>query len=382
MNLKDMLDRNPTASMIVATTVASLLSTWMVAASSGGLSALGHLGSLATIGHLLGALVVIVAGALLTYAAVRLARVSANVVATPAGPAVAPEKLRLLKIVAAAPPPPEGRTTQQALDDLDAMVGLMPVKQEVNTLIARLQLEVRRRAEGMKVTAVSQHMVFTGPPGVGKTEVARAIGDIFRGLGVLKKGHLIETSRNDFIGPYIGTTAQKTLDLCNRALDGVLFIDEAYSLVVEGMPNDFGREAIDTLLKFMEDHRDRLIVIVAGYAGKMQQFLASNDGLASRFSKTIDFPSYSGPELAEILSRMSKAQGFHLPDGFAGPVSTFAASYSSLPKWGNARSMRNLLDKLREAQALRLAHDTGGGLDVFTPGDLDGALKMAELSFR
>ncbi len=377
--LKSFFEKNPTASLIFATLVASLLSAWILALSSGSMSSLSRLISFAMLPRIAAALAIIVAGAFLTYAMVRLARVSASVAQTAGGPTIAPEQLRLLKIVDTPPPVPEGRTAQQALDDLDAMVGLMPVKSEVNTLIARLQLERRRRAEGMKVTPVSQHMVFTGPPGVGKTEVARAIGDIFRGLGVLKKGHLTETQRSDFIGQYIGHTAQKTLDLCNKALDGILFIDEAYSLVVENMTNDFGREAIDALLKFMEDHRDRLIVIVAGYPGKMRQFIASNDGLASRFSKTIDFPSYSAADLCEILSRMAKGQGFSLPDGYASKVTTWVDASKATAGWGNARAVRNLLEKMREAQAVRLTRDpTSGGLDVFAMADVDGAIEMMQ----
>ena len=377
--MRRLLEQNPTVSLVLAMTAASLLTTWLLAASTGSLSMLGHLASLEMLPRLLGALAIIVAGALVTYAVMRLARVSANVTQTAAGPAIAPEQLRLLRIVDTPVAPPAGRTAQQAMDDLDAMVGLMPVKSEINTLIARLQLETRRRAEGKTISAVSQHMVFTGPPGVGKTEVARAIGDVYRGLGVLKKGHLIETQRADFIGQYIGHTAKKTLELCSRALDGILFIDEAYSLVVEGAQNDFGGEAIDALLKFMEDDRDRLIVIVAGYSDKMQRFIGSNPGLASRFSKTIEFPRYSGADLCEILARMAASQGFVLPEGYQAPVSAFVENYKTHPYWGNARSIRNLLDKLREAQAVRLSREPSGGLDIITMGDVGTGVRAAEL---
>jgi stage V sporulation protein K len=377
--LKRLLTQSPIASMVIATTAATLLSSWLIAASGGGMSVLAHFAGAESIPRILGAIAVIAAGVCITYAMLRLAQVASNVGQSAAGPVIAPEHLRLLKIVDPGPALPQGRSAQQALDDLDAMVGLMPVKTEVNTLIARLQLEARRRSEGMKVMAVSQHMIFTGPPGVGKTEVARAIGDIFRGLGVLKKGHLVETQRSDFIGQFIGHTAKKTLELCDRALDGILFIDEAYSLVVDGAANDFGREAIDALLKYMEDHRDRLIVIVAGYSGKMQAFIASNDGLASRFSKTIEFPAYSSQDLSEILLRMAQSQGFRLPADFRGKVGSFVEVHKSSPKWGNARSIRNLLDKLREAQAVRLARDPSArDLDELTMSDLDAALRSAE----
>lgn len=374
------LSEHPTASLVLATTLASILSAWLFAASSSGMGLLSQLASVEALPRIAGAIAVVAAGALVTYAAQRLARVSANVAKTASGPAIMPEQLRLLKITDVPANVGEGRTAQQALDDLDAMVGLMPVKKEVNTLIARLQLEQKRRAQGMKVTAVSQHMIFTGPPGVGKTEVARAIGDIFRGLGVLRKGHLVETQRADFVGQFIGHTAKKTLELCERSLDGILFIDEAYSLAPQdGMGSDFGREAIDALLKFMEDHRDRLIVIVAGYPGKMQDFIRSNDGLASRFSKTIDFPSYSGDDLCEILVRMTTAQGFALPEGFSPKVAAFADANKSSSKWGNGRSIRNLLDKLREAQAVRLSqHPTSSGLDSFVLTDIDEAIEAAQ----
>ncbi|MGD0434796.1 MAG: AAA family ATPase [Acetobacteraceae bacterium] len=378
--MKAFLERNQMVSMIVAMAVASLVSAWLLAASSGIGASFSHLFNLENLPRLLGAIIVIVAGALLTYAAFRLASATANVMQTAAGPAIAPEQLRLLRIVDAPPAVQQGRTAQQALDDLDAMVGLMPVKSEVNTLIARLQLERRRKAEGMRVTSVSQHMVFTGPPGVGKTVVARAIGDIYRGLGVLKRGHLVETDRGDFVAGYIGQTAKKTLDLCNSALDGVLFIDEAYSLMQEGSTGDFGQEAIDTLLKFMEDHRDRIIVIVAGYPDRMRRFLASNPGLASRFSKTIDFPSYSAADLSQILDGMARSQGFSLPTGFEARLEPWVEGNKSSLNWGNAREIRNLIEKMREAQAVRLARSPDSGpLDALTMPDLDGALKAMDI---
>src|SRR5205823_4572822 len=172
------------------------------------------------------------------------------------------------------------RTADDALDDLEAMIGLGAVKTEVNKLLASLEIERRRREQNLPVFATSRHMVFTGPPGVGKTVVARAIGDVDRSLGVLRKGHLIEADRSQLVGGYVGQTAMKTLEVCRSALDGVLFIDEAYSLAATEWKGDFGREAIEALLKYMEDHRDRLVVIVAGYPTDMHRIIASNPGLA------------------------------------------------------------------------------------------------------
>src|SRR6201996_7496137 len=206
-----------------------------------------------------------------------------------------------------------------AFAKLDAMIGLAPVKKEVRNLVARMQVEQKRRDQGLEVSALSQHMVFTGPPGVGKTEVARIVGEIFRGLKVLRKGHVVETDRSGLVAGYVGQTAPRTLEKCREALDGILFIDEAYSLTESaggGSGPDFGRGGVDTLLKFMEDNRDRIIVIVAGYRNEMRRFIDSNPGLGSRFSKTVDFPSYNANELCEIFKRMAARQQFTLPDGF------------------------------------------------------------------
>jgi SpoVK/Ycf46/Vps4 family AAA+-type ATPase len=259
-----------------------------------------------------------------------------------------------------------------ALEKLDAMVGLAPVKTEIKRLTARLEVEQKRREQGLPIAALSQHMVFTGPPGVGKTEVARVIGEIFRALRVLRKGHIVETDRAGLVAGYVGQTATKTLDKCREALDGVLFIDEAYTLAAGtgGGGHDFGKEAIDTLLKFMEDNRDRIIVIVAGYPNEMRRFIESNPGLSSRFTKTVNFPGYGASDLCEILRRMAARQQFSLPDDFVAALTPWIEERSATRDWGNARSMRTLLEKAREAQAIRISMDAGADLSRIETADL------------
>jgi stage V sporulation protein K len=267
------------------------------------------------------------------------------------------------------------RTADDALDDIDSMVGLGPVKSEINKLLASLEVERRRREQNLSVAATSRHMVFTGPPGVGKTVVARALGDIYRSLGVLRKGHLIEADRSQLVGGYVGQTAMKTLDVCRSALDGVLFVDEAYSLSASEWKGDFGREAIEALLKYMEDHRDRLIVIVAGYPTEMHRFIGSNPGLASRFTKTIDFPPYQVAELCEIFRSMATEQQYLLPIGFEAKLSPWIESQRNDPQWGNARSIRTLLEKVRESHALRTSRDPEANLAEVHVADIEAAIR-------
>ncbi len=286
---------------------------------------------------------IIFAGLSMTFAAVRLVQQHGQ-------PSLnAPGLVRPILIVEL-DAKPGASPMEAALARLDAMVGLAPVKQEVKSLIARMQVEQKRRDQGLDVSALSQHMVFTGPPGVGKTEIARLVGEICGGLKVLRKGHVVETDRAGLVAGYIGQTAIKTLEKCREALDGILFVDEAYSLTetTAVIGPDFGKEAIDTLLKFMEDNRDRIIVIAAGYRNEMRRFIDSNPGLSSRFSKTIDFPSYNADELCEIFKRMAIRQQFNLPDGFEAKLKPWIENRSKAEDWANAREMRTLLERARE----------------------------------
>src|SRR6516225_3276702 len=308
---------------------------------------------------------ILVAGFSMTFIAKRLVEQHAL-------PAVySPDLVRPIRIVEA-----EGRhepsAMEVALAKLDAMVGLAPVKQEVKALIARMQVEQKRRDQGLDVSSLSQHMVFAGPPGVGKTEVARLIGEIFRSLRVLRNGHVVETDRAGLVAGYVGQTATKTLDKCKEALDGILFIDEAYTLspIEGGGGHDFGKEAIDTLLKFMEDNRDRIVVIVAGYRNQMRRFIDSNPGLSSRFSKTIDFPPYNAADLTEIFKRMAVRQQFNLPEGFEAKLRPWIESRSRAEDCANARDMRTLLEPPREAQAMRAATDQSADISVVTLQDI------------
>jgi S1-C subfamily serine protease/Holliday junction resolvasome RuvABC ATP-dependent DNA helicase subunit len=253
-----------------------------------------------------------------------------------------------------------------ALDELSQMTGLETVKAEIATLIPRLQVEAARREQGLPVAPLSLHMVFTGPPGTGKTAVARLYGAMLRDLGVLEKGHLIETDRTGLVAGYTGQTALKTREKIADALDGILFIDEAYTLADQtGAVGDYGREAIETLLKEMEDKRDRLVVIVAGYPDPMRKFLASNPGLPSRFTKTIQFGSYEAADLVAITHSMARRDGLHLSADADPVLKVFFERARTASNFANARTARTVLERAREAQAARIAPLIGSpGLDL------------------
>lgn len=243
--------------------------------------------------------------------------------------------------------------------ELKSLIGLSSVKKEIETLTNFIKIQKEREAKGLKVSQPSYHCVFTGNPGTGKTTVARIVAGIYKELGVLKNGHLVETDRSGLVAEYVGQTAVKTNKIVDSALDGVLFIDEAYSLIA-GSENDYGKEAIATLLKRMEDNRDRLVVILAGYTVEMQDFINSNSGLQSRFNRYIEFPDYSAEELYEIFELNTKKFDYSISDAVIEKLKVFFNNSvkNKDSNFGNARFVRNFFEKALESQANRLAKET------------------------
>jgi hypothetical protein len=249
----------------------------------------------------------------------------------------------------------DAEKVEALLGELDTMVGLDGVKNEVRGVIDEIQVNAWRRTAGLGVSSMSHHLIFAGAPGTGKTTVARIYGQLLAALGALPKGQFREVARRDLVGQYIGHTAEKTASAIDAALGGVLFIDEAYTLSRQvGTGGDFGQEAIDTLVKMMEDHRHEIAVIAAGYTGEMLDFLDANPGLASRFSKTIEFQNYSPDELVVIVTRMAGGDDYQLGPGTDQALLHWFHNVERDENFGNAREARKLFEAMRKAQSQRL----------------------------
>ncbi|MFF4759169.1 right-handed parallel beta-helix repeat-containing protein [Streptomyces sp. NPDC001292] len=258
-------------------------------------------------------------------------------------------------LVTAGEPEPPTRTAKDVLGELDTLVGLDSVKREVRALTDMIEVGRRRQQAGLKAASVKRHLVFTGSPGTGKTTVARLYGEILAALGVLEKGHLVEVSRVDLVGEHIGSTAIRTQEAFERARGGVLFIDEAYALSPEDAGRDFGKEAIDTLVKLMEDQREAVVVIVAGYTAEMERFLSVNPGVASRFSRTITFSDYGPDELLRIVEQQAEEHEYRLAPDTTEALLAYFTAVPKGPAFGNGRTARQTFEAMVERHAGRVA---------------------------
>jgi len=253
----------------------------------------------------------------------------------------------------------------EILEELDRdLVGLKPVKRRIRETAALLLVERARRAMGLSHEPPSLHMSFTGNPGTGKTTVALRMANLLHRLGYIRKGHLVSVTRDDLVGQYIGHTAPKTKEILKKAMGGVLFIDEAYYLYRPDNERDYGQEAIEILLQVMENNRDDLVVILAGYSDRMDLFFESNPGFRSRIAHHIDFPDYANDELLSIAETMLERQGYHLDAEATAVMTDYIARRRSQPHFANARSIRNALDRARLRQAHRLFEETKGPVNA------------------
>jgi stage V sporulation protein K len=271
---------------------------------------------------------------------------------------------------------------QECLDQLYSLTGLSAVKSTVQELVNIAKVAQMQVQAGIKAPAITRHLVFTGNPGTGKTTVARILGEIYKNLGVLSKGHFTEVDRTDLVAEYLGQTAPKTAKVVESALGGVLFIDEAYSLVPEGRGDIYGQEAINTLLKMMEDRREDLVVIVAGYKGEMSRFIDSNPGLKSRFSRSIHFEDYSASELTEIFKVRCNLHGYLLSDKTLKAVQDLVNQFETqIGELGNGRFVRNIFDRCVATQCNRLAalvKPSKEDLKTFLPADVPTHEQLAQ----